>query len=436
MTQKHDSKGCRVTIVDAIMGTGKTTWAIEEMHRRHRESLFSNDGRPARFLYIAPTLDEVERIKTSCQALHFIDPFPQNGRKLCHLNQLLDEGRNVVSTHALFRRVDHETIEALRGSNYTLIIDEALTCIEHFEIKKDDRRNLFANEMVLVDECGVLRWNHQKWGDYDGRFNDIRSLCDNGNLVWHRGKFLIWQFPPDLFRCFDDVYVLTYMFRGSFMRPYLTMHDIPFQMATIRDGKLTRPRAGDEAEIKAQLRRLITVVDDPKLNAVGDARGRRAQPLSASWYKQTTKARPDDLKKLRRATENYFRHHAGTPSSANMWTTFKAASPKLKGKGYARGFIPVTCKGTNDYIDRQSLAYLVNVFPNPLEVGYFMDRGIDVDKGAYALSSMLQWIWRSQVRRGDPIMLFIPSKRMRDLFLDWLHDRHEERDSGYAAMAA
>jgi hypothetical protein len=66
------------------------------------------------------------------------------------------------------------------------------------------------------------------------------------------------------------------------------------------------------------------------------------------------------------------------------------------------------------------MAYLCNWFYHPVIKGYFQDRGIRVNEEAYALSSMIQWIWRSQIRRGDPITLFVPSERMRGLLKQWL----------------
>ncbi|WP_147706931.1 hypothetical protein [Microvirga massiliensis] len=65
-------------------------------------------------------------------------------------------------------------------------------------------------------------------------------------------------------------------------------------------------------------------------------------------------------------------------------------------------------------------AYLCNVFPDPMIKGYFADRGVVVDEASYALSEMLQWIWRSQIRRGDPITAFVLSARMRMLLRWWL----------------
>ena len=95
--------------------------------------------------------------------------------------------------------------------------------------------------------------------------------------------------------------------------------------------------------------------------------------------------------------------------------------PKLvAGKGYARGFIPVNAKATNDHIEKRSLAYLCNIFHQPIIKGFFEQRGIKVYEDLHALSEMVQWLWRSQVRRGDPVTVYVPSERMRELLKMWL----------------
>ena len=40
----------------------------------------------------------------------------------------------------------------------------------------------------------------------------------------------------------------------------------------------------------------------------------------------------------------------------------------------------------------------------------------------WALSEMLHWVWRSAIRNGKKITLYIPSKRMRELLLQWLNN--------------
>jgi hypothetical protein len=441
MSQAVPTAGAAVTVVDAIMGSGKTTWIIEEMRRRYIAGLF--DASATRFLYIATTLDEVERIKAACPEMGFVDPSPEQGRKLTGLNRLLREGRNICSTHALFHLINGETYQALLENRYVLVIDEVLQCVSHLPLPKDDKRALFENGMVYVDGRGRLRWNHQRWPDYSGRFSDIRDLCDNGNLAWHRGKFLIWELPIDMLACFAETFILTYLFRGSLMRSYFDLHGVAYQVMSLHGGELCDRSGAAEREIKERLRASITVVDDPRLNAVGNPTGKE-QPLSASWFDRKAGSGKSDgegreIKALKLATENFFRHHAGTPSGVNMWTTFKKIRPQLKGRGYAKGFVPVNCKATNEFIGKRSLAYLANVFLNPIEVGYFQDQGVEIDQDAYALGEMLQWVWRSQIRRGDPIVLFVPSERMRRLFLEWLHSDAADRvddEVGPALLAA
>lgn len=46
----------------------------------------------------------------------------------------------------------------------------------------------------------------------------------------------------------------------------------------------------------------------------------------------------------------------------------------------------------------------------------------DEQENLWALSEMLQWIWRSAIRNGQKITVYIPSKRMRKLLLQWLNN--------------
>lgn len=81
-------------------------------------------------------------------------------------------------------------------------------------------------------------------------------------------------------------------------------------------------------------------------------------------------------------------------------------------------FVPCNMRASNDYGGRTHIAYLINVFMHPYIKAYL--EASDIEDG-YALSSMLQWLFRSAIRNGKPIEVFIPSKRMRDLLQDWLN---------------
>ena len=46
---------------------------------------------------------------------------------------------------------------------------------------------------------------------------------------------------------------------------------------------------------------------------------------------------------------------------------------------------------------------------------FFISRGVDVDENSYVLGEFIQWIWRSAIRDGEDIYIYIPSERMRKL---------------------
>ena len=63
---------------------------------------------------------------------------------------------------------------------------------------------------------------------------------------------------------------------------------------------------------------------------------------------------------------------------------------------------------------------------NVSEKLYYKSHGIEVDEDLYALSIMIQWIWRSAIRDGKDIYIYIPSRRMRNLLIKWIQDVGKE----------
>jgi hypothetical protein len=198
----------------------------------------------------------------------------------------------------------------------------------------------------------------------------------------------------------------------------LEAEGLTFDMQSIGPkGDLVPWAENSERATKEKLRSLVTIYDG-KLNAMGRSNG-KDNPLSSSWFKR---AKLPEYAALRRATISFFEYTARTPSALNAWTTFKERKPKLKGTRYGRddNWIPLNAKATNEYIEKRSLAYLANRFSLPVIKSYFEERGISVNDEVYALSEMVQWLWRSGIRRSDPIAVFVPSDRMRRLLRLWL----------------
>ena len=72
-------------------------------------------------------------------------------------------------------------------------------------------------------------------------------------------------------------------------------------------------------------------------------------------------------------------------------------------------------------------------FLNPNIKRFFRNGGIEVDEEQWALAELIQWVWRGSIRNGKPMNLFIPSKRMRELLLDWLDGKNNNASISKAA---
>ena len=175
------------------------------------------------------------------------------------------------------------------------------------------------------------------------------------------------------------------------------------------------------------LSKLINIYEG-KLNAIGEDKDGRKKPLSSTWYKEAT---GEKLKLVQNNTYNYFRNICNKKSNEVLWTVFKfrAETPetkknrmtKIKPNGYNKSFESCNCRATNNYRDRDTVAYLINRYNSPVIINFFKDRGAEIDEDAFALSEMLQFIWRTAIRDGKPINVYIPSKRMRNLLKAWLN---------------
>ena len=140
--------------------------------------------------------------------------------------------------------------------------------------------------------------------------------------------------------------------------------------------------------------------------------------LSKTWFNARTNKQ--NIIQLQRNLYSYFRYILHAKSDTIMWSTFKDFQSRLRGKGYSNGFISFNCRSTNKHIDKYNLAYAVNVYIHPGITQFFQQRNIEINEELYALSEMLQWIWRSRIRKGENINIYIPSMRMRQLLKNWL----------------
>lgn len=157
------------------------------------------------------------------------------------------------------------------------------------------------------------------------------------------------------------------------------------------------------------LKGLIKITDNYKLNKIGENK----YDLSKQWFYQATS---QEITTVKRAITNFFRNKANCNSSDILWTTYDNMKLMLKSKGYTKGFVSLDDEVDSNFSNRTHLAFIANTF---LPVSR---HNVSIDEDGFALSEMLQFIWRSAIRDKKEICLYIPSVRMRNLLKKWIND--------------
>lgn len=396
-----------ITVVDARMGRGKSSAAIRYMNRYKGAK---------RFLYITPYLNEVDRI---CEQCDFDQSDSDYMSKSAELKTHIRHGKNVAATHSLFYLMDEEALELVRANHYSLIIDESIQVIERLNVTDKDFA-LIISQLADVGENGVVRWKDK---EYDGRFCDYKELADAGSLRMIDSA-LLNVMNPDMLRSFDEVFMLTYLFDGQYQKAYLDFFGFDYRIIGVElDEDGYRFSNAPDYPPPLDYRNLIHIVETPAMNKVGDGKF----SLSKNWFTRRGYDHPD-IRALRNNLKKFFQGVPGGNHDSRLWTSFKDARDKLTDRRTGRfrnNFLQVSARATNEFRNRTDIAYMANRFVDPNLLKFFSERDIEINSDHFALSEMLQWVWRSAIRDNKPINLYIPSSRMRELLIDWMNSTSE-----------
>lgn len=402
------------------MGTGKTSWAIQYM----------NEHKDQRFLYITPYIKEAERIKRACKG--FVTPKDQNknGAKIPKAPQFqnyLSKGKNVAITHELFKRckVTPEILDNIRNYGYVLVVDEVLDVVQKLNITKKDLEVILEKYATVDKETNVVTWTDDDYPESGDHANWMYTLKTR-TVIKYGDNMLLWLFPSALLQAFDTIFIMTYLFHGSVMEQYIKVNGMNYSIyhVTRRESETgfyysLDKGEQDTTEQKKAFRELIAIYDGV-LNNYGDLNGK----YNYSFWNGLGNSRNDrrTRKAILENANKFITDYCGLSTTKDskriMWTCYK---DKLKTMAtLQRRFLSFNTRATNEWSKSNCLVYLVNVNPDPNIVRWFKEHGGNIDKDLYALSLMIQWVWRSAIRNGEPIQLYIPSKRMRDMFKRWL----------------
>ena len=266
--------------------------------------------------------------------------------------------------------------------------------------------------------------------NYDTQYNRIKILAENKSLLYVNQKLLLWRYPPEIFTLFDNVYILTYLFDASILKNYFDLYHIQYMKKSIVHENDKYVLSDFYIPDTKKYSPLIDIYNG-KLNINFE---QKQNGLSSTWFKIKSKTSVKTIQQLKKNLNNYFRNILEAKSDTIMWTSFKDYQSKLRGKGYSKefkteqlkeidhayGFLACNARATNKYAGCYNLAYCVNIYLHPAISQFFYQKGIKVDEDLYGLSEMIQWIWRSRIRNGEKINIYVPSIRMRTLLKSWL----------------
>lgn len=409
------------------MGVGKTSAMINFMNAT---------GTSRRFIFVTPFLTEGQRIMDACPNLHFRDPQAEEvgdpahqkvTSKLIDFKRFLRNRDNIVTTHALFERFDPEAIQLIADGGYTMVMDEVPNAASKAEFSPKDAHNIMTT-YADIDANGQLNWKDVE-RNYWGKYDDAMKMCEIGVLWRYRDSVMLKMLPSGIFEAFDEVFLMTYMFEAQITCAYFQLFNIQYEYRYVVGNSPATYQITTipQTYVLLNLASLIQVCDLPKINLIGKG----TNDLSVGWY---TKAENAPLiKTVKDHVYKYFRHDMNAKSEDVLWTSFrqkpvkkaevqKEMPPIFTPRGYSQGFLACNSRATNAYRDRKILAYPLNRFLAPELKNFFLEHQIAIDETQWALSEMVQWIWRSAIRDGKHIDIYIPSSRMRGLLEDWIKE--------------
>lgn len=423
-----------VEVVDTIMGSGKTTECFKWIDRNPTE----------KYIYVSPMLSEVGkegRIHTSVLGVEFVSPDTEDTdfkTKTEHLTKLLEGGSNIACTHNLYLNMTKEHFSLMEKHQYVVLLDEEIEVIKTYGVysSSDIQYLIDKQEIIVNDKDGAITWigDNKTVEDYNHKYNKLKNLCDKHSIYLNNGvsakkNILISHIPLKLLECAKRVIVITYMFKGSVLDCFLKIKGIKTVVCKdIVPTKNLKP---------SDFKDLITLVPPNKKT--------KTLSMNYSWWNSLTK---DDIKSVN-SIANLISNTAAqyeVDACDVMWTCPKANAQgvtkdtkvKLNPKGFVRYvdedgvkqscWLSVHTRATNEYANKKMVAHCYNRFPlQPIKM-YLDCCGVPIDAPRYALSSLLQFTWRSQIRNNLPIVLLIANERMFGFFTAWLNGEFTENE--------
>ena len=421
----------KVEILDSIMGSNKTNRVLDWIDSNPNE----------RYLYISPLLSEVDntsRLATNLKHVSF--EFPSTDEydtKTDDLLSKLEVGANISCTHSLYLSMTEKHLDLIEKFEYIVIIDEEVGVIDAFKTySTDDLAYLNSNgDIEISDEDGMISWVGAELGK-KAKYKQFYNLC-KAKAVYATKRsdtMLVTQMPVELFTRAKRVIIMTYMFNGNVLDNFLKLKKVEVVPFTeVQPTQIDKQEIRELIDLKPLDRKLLKL----SMSVYGyDKMDKKGFDLISNYIRSTglsVGAKAIDTMYTLPKAVSPVEVKSGKRVAPRGYLTYKTevldedGVVVLDGKGKPKTednycWLHSGCRATNKYAYKWYLVHCYDRHPNLSVETYLKEYGCPVDKNVFALSEMLQWIWRSRIRKGEGIVIAIPNTRMHNLFLDWLNE--------------
>ena len=404
-----------VNIADVIMGGGKTSAAIRYINQSPPDE---------KILFVSPYNKEGDRIERACQQKDITALEEHRGAKMNDLRYKVFSGRSAAGTHTLLSMITDDILERISEQNYTLILDEAVDVTRTASRKDISTFNyIMLHDGFLVDEeTNVVSFANEKEEAACRAFSsEFTDLVTSGNVQYRNSRMVVWLFPLRILAAFKRILMLTYMVEGSTAYYYFLGNGYEANMLGVRkteDGGYEFCPKDQADKVALDLKDKIHIVENRVYNKIGDA----DNSLTSGWYQKNKREQTKEYSVVTKKVRNVFKNYFRCRPRDFFWTCYKEYEEDFADKNIKKRFLSCNMRATNEWANCHYLAYPINFNLHPDVYAYFKSLGYTMDKDKYSLSMMVQWVWRSAIRKGEEIWLYVPSARMRGLFTDWLEE--------------
>ncbi len=433
------------------MGTGKSTWLAQSILRGNK-----------RCVVVLPRIKELKRYEELLRPIEGLVSLSDDtgqGKKDRFIEALKD-AQVILITHVLYEEhLSFDTFDMIKEGRWELIMDEVVAAFEPIRLVTGTELAGFMSmdvmrKVPIIDEVAQLEVNHktlpwylglpageasanQKQMVKDAVVKDVLVVLnkDDDAMVWPT-----FSLNENRLNAFVDVTVLTYPFKNTDLDYWLQIkgYDVDHLRLTrvssnnaLEDFIVTKHDGRYSGRAFRDLIEIVGVDKSAKTNSYGN----RPNHFSATEYKRLrspSNKMKEEIHIIQQVLRREFRnkHHKSKFVAPDDFMLICPADQEATWRDSKNGlpdafigkstWLAFNERATNDHAGKHNMAFLYNVYPF-MEVEKIVEAfGLEYNQRQYALYILIQCVWRSAIRRGEKIRLYLPSKRMRDVLLSWL----------------